>query len=557
MKALPTVDRGGLDFSLTAFVVDHRARDGSTDEASLVAERLRRLGIQSRVLKLSWPQELNPSNIANFESEARRLRYPLLGHACHEQSIESLLSAHHADDQAETVLVRLSMHHKTVGLQGMSESADIPECWGIHGLCRSGGNGHKNARNMYISSGAAGKPRSDAKCIPFECGGISLYRPLLSFAKERLIATCVAGGIEWVEDKTNQDPTLTARNTVRQLLTKGRLPFALQKPSLLELAISAQSRVGDLEKSVERLRRASDILSFDNRVGSLVVRLSGEISSSDLAESYTHEKLRKGEIEHLSSVSILLRGFLELVSPLETVRLQRLQAATTAICTSKNMSLGLTVGGVRIQRSELAASGSITVSQQLNSPPSSEDDSPYSRRDLSGNQSVWKLSRQPYRSNTLPPTLLVPKQTATKNFVLWDGRFWIQLQNDTPWDICVRPLCPSDLAGQLTQKLARADWAELHEAAPGSIRWTIPVIAFADDVVLPPGVRRLIALPSLNLTFERHSSLINWSIRYKKVDSKLDRKFEVVEKLEQNDTIPGDMLVTTLGTGMTDTVLSS
>ena len=503
------------------------------------------LGLKARVLKMDWPQDSSPTKIANFESEARRLRYRLLGHACRERFIQSLLAAHHADDQAETVLVRLAMGHKSTGLQGIRQSADIPECWGIHGLYRSGGiELNTYPTHSSISSRTTGKPVFDVKAIPTECGGVSLYRPLLSFEKNRLVATCLAEGIEWVEDKTNQDPTLTIRNTARELLILGRLPVALQKPSMVELAKSAHSRVVKLEKSAERLLHTCDILSFDNRVGSLVVHLSEAVTSFNLSEPCTQEAFRKAEIEHLSSVSILLRQLMKPVSPLETVQLQSLQAAAKAVCLSKEMPMGFTAGGVRFQRSERTASELEGHSWQFTSTTTSEDSRPHTRRDTSDKQTVWTLSRQPYHLNTPPPTLLVPKRKATDTFVLWDGRFWIQLQNDASHDICVRPLRASDLAHELSLEFTQANQdlrAILHEAAPGDIRWTLPVIAFVDGVSLPDGQQRVLALPSLGITFGKHNSLIKWIIRYKKVDLNLpDRKVEVVEKPEPNDIISAD-----------------
>ena len=480
-------------------------------------------GVRSRVLKMDWLHGSIPSKIANFESEARRLRYRLLGHACREESIESLLVAHHADDQAETVLVRLSMGHKITGLPGMQQSADIPECWGIHGLCRSGGDRYENDRQPSgsISSRQGGNTITDAKSIPIEAGGISLYRPLLSFPKERLIATCLAEGVEWVEDETNQDPTLTTRNTARQLLASARLPVALQKPSMLALAKSAHSRVVKLKQSAERLLPACNVLSFDNRVGSLVIYFSKAITSFNLSEPYTAEEFRTKEMEHLSSVSILLRRLVELVSPLEMVRLQSLETATKAICTSEDMPAGFTAGGVRFQRSELVASDHRERSKQSNKKSTSEGSSISFQRDASEKQTVWTLSRQPYRTDKTPSTILVPKQKATENFILWDGRFWFHLQNDTPYGICIRPLRPSDLTELLSPKLKSTNRylsAILYGAARGDIRWTLPVIAFVDRAILPPGVHKVIALPSLNFTFGEYESLIKWVVRYKKID---------------------------------------
>ena len=44
MKELDAQHRDSLSFQLRAYVVDHGARDGSTEEANLVKDRLRNLG---------------------------------------------------------------------------------------------------------------------------------------------------------------------------------------------------------------------------------------------------------------------------------------------------------------------------------------------------------------------------------------------------------------------------------------------------------------------------------------------------------------------------------
>ncbi|MCJ1398415.1 hypothetical protein MMC11_001613 [Xylographa trunciseda] len=552
MKELNSMDRDGLNFQFRAYVVDHRARDGSTEEAMLVVNRLRRLGVSSRVLQMDWPQHSNPPTITNFESEARSRRYRLLGSACREANVESLLLAHHADDQAETVLVRLATGHKAVGLRGIQQPVDIPECWGIHGLYRSGGHELSNNSNPYgsIDPRADGNSISGAKSIPTEYGGISLYRPFLPFTKDRLIATCVGGGIEWVEDMTNQDLTLTVRNTARQLLNSGRLPVALQRPSMIALAKSAHLRVLEVEKSAEHLLHACDILSFDNRVGSLVVCLPKEMSAVEYVASYANEEIRRRKVEHLTTtVCVLLRRLMDLVSPLWTVKLKSLEAAAEIISASKNRSSGFTAGCVRFQRSEHEASGIRVRSWQFNSTMFPEDTEFYPRQGAVDKKNIWTLSRQPFAANRSPPMIFIPKLKATETFVFWDGRFWIHVQNDTPHDVCVRPLRMSDLVDNLPPEPTKAsrEWdAILHNAAPGHIRWTLPVIAFADDVILPYGEQRAIALPSLSLNFGKHNSMVMWAIRYKKVDLK-----PLHSKLEPNDVIHEDVL---LDEGVTEVV---
>ncbi len=94
--------------------------------------------MRCKVLTLQWPKDINPSELTQFESQARKLRYQALGTACREHGIGSLLLGHHADDQAETVLMRLAQGQKASGLRGISPSGEIPECWGMHGVHLSG-----------------------------------------------------------------------------------------------------------------------------------------------------------------------------------------------------------------------------------------------------------------------------------------------------------------------------------------------------------------------------------------------------------------------------------
>ena len=475
------------------------------------------------VLRMEWPQDLDPSKIENFESEARNRRYRLLGTACRQQDVNSLLIAHHADDQAETVLIRLATGHRAIGLQGIQARADIPECWGIHGLCRSGGYGQENSRDLYRSTGQRTDDNTVPKTalLPFEYGGIRIYRPFLPFTKDRLIATCASKGVNWVEDKTNEDPTLTARNTARKLLDSGRLPDALQKPSMIALAKSTRLRVMALENSVERLLQDCDILSFDNRVGSLAVYIPKEVTQFQFLGRHPKDEVKRLEINHVFKVSILLRRLIEIVSPVETVQLRSLQAAAQTICASNDTVPGFTAGSVKFQRSEISTSDFDAPLKHRKPTTPYKDSRFYSQRGRSNKKLIWILSRQPYRSDKPAPTIVISNCKAAKNFALWDGRFWIQVQNNTPHDICVRPLRKSDSIiptppGSTTT--SRSLGLTLNEAAPGDIRWTLPVIAFTDDVVLPHGEQRVVALPSLGITCGNWGSLIKWTIRYKKID---------------------------------------
>lgn len=138
-----------------AFVVDHGLREGSLTEARAVAdlvwERGKRCppamktlltfeGIPASVLKIQWPSNVDIHKVKNFETIARTHRYRTLGAACRLYGINYLCLGHHLDDQAETILMRLSQGHHANGLKGMKAISGIPECEGMYGVHESGGH---------------------------------------------------------------------------------------------------------------------------------------------------------------------------------------------------------------------------------------------------------------------------------------------------------------------------------------------------------------------------------------------------------------------------------
>ncbi|TKA49321.1 hypothetical protein B0A55_12812, partial [Friedmanniomyces simplex] len=201
---------------LVGFIVDHKLREGSTQEARNVAEELRRLRIEPRVLTLDWKHHGNPSTVEHLEHLARKLRFQAIGRACSEYGIESLLVAHHADDQAETVLMRIVGKYFGSGLRGIGCSRPIPECQGIYGVDQSGSPRLVKSREPETTN--------DAHEMLIEDGGVSVLRPLLSFTKEELTEYCKAAKVRWFEDRTNADPKFALRNTIRHLQKNDRLP---------------------------------------------------------------------------------------------------------------------------------------------------------------------------------------------------------------------------------------------------------------------------------------------------------------------------------------------
>lgn len=189
--------RGG---DAAAFIVDHGLRAEATAEAALVARRLSRLGLEARILH--WQGDKPATGI---QDAARQARHRLLAGAAQAEGRLHLLLAHHAGDQAETVLMREMHGSGPLGLAGMS--AIVARPWG------------------------------------------RLLRPLLAVSKPRLIATCLAGGLEWVEDPSNHAEKFE-RVSLRQRLEAG--DPALPAPAVL----LAEANVAGLARNAVEAGRA-------------------------------------------------------------------------------------------------------------------------------------------------------------------------------------------------------------------------------------------------------------------------------------------------------------
>jgi tRNA(Ile)-lysidine synthase len=153
---------------LLAVTIDHGLRAEARREAAAVRRLARKLGVAHRTLR--W-RGRKPGT--GLQEAARQARYRLLAEAAAAAGAQHVLTAHTLDDQAETVLIRLTRGSGPAGLAAMARVARLP-------VVRRGG-----------------------------APDIALVRPLLDVPKVRLIATLRAGGIGFAEDPTNRDPRFT------------------------------------------------------------------------------------------------------------------------------------------------------------------------------------------------------------------------------------------------------------------------------------------------------------------------------------------------------------
>ena len=92
--------------------VNHGIRAESAAECALVAEICGGLSIPVTLLEVSLRN-------GNLQAEARTARYDALSDWASDRSLNAIATAHHADDQAETVLMRLNRGSGLSGLTGI------------------------------------------------------------------------------------------------------------------------------------------------------------------------------------------------------------------------------------------------------------------------------------------------------------------------------------------------------------------------------------------------------------------------------------------------------
>lgn len=102
--------------------VDHGLRAGAHEEAELVALLCGKLEVPHTTLTARW----NGIPATAIQERARRERYRLLGYWIEERKLDALATAHHADDQAETMLMRLNRGAGVRGLAGMRSRSVTP-----------------------------------------------------------------------------------------------------------------------------------------------------------------------------------------------------------------------------------------------------------------------------------------------------------------------------------------------------------------------------------------------------------------------------------------------
>lgn len=186
---------------IAAATVDHRLRLESRDEARMVARLCEKLRIRHAILDVDVADDP-----AGVQAAARAARYAALARFAQDEGATFLATAHHLDDQAETLLMRLARGSGVAGLSGVRRSRPLDEA-----------------------------------------AAITLIRPLLEWRKSELEEIVADARLRPVRDPSNHNPRFD-RTRARELLAHG-----WPKPERLA---AVADRLADAEEALAWSTRA-------------------------------------------------------------------------------------------------------------------------------------------------------------------------------------------------------------------------------------------------------------------------------------------------------------
>ena len=166
--------------ALHAFHVNH----GLSANADLWLEHCRRTCEHLHVAFDERRVHVPEGQGTGLEASARRARYAALGEMCRVHGVSLLLTAHHQDDQVETVLLQMLRGAGLAGMSGMDMVNTASELLGTD---------------------------------------TPIARPMLELSRDKLALFAAGAGIQHVEDESNlnlRHPRNALRNEVLPLLAK-------------------------------------------------------------------------------------------------------------------------------------------------------------------------------------------------------------------------------------------------------------------------------------------------------------------------------------------------
>ncbi len=200
---------------LTVGHVQHHLRDDAEADAAFTAS----LAEEHNLPCLRRDLDLS-STEGNLEDAARRARYAALADMAREADASAIVTAHHGDDQTETILMRLLRGASVAGLRGIAWRREV-----------------------------------DAR------SGITVIRPMLQLDRTAVVQYLLELDQNWREDHTNSD-----LSKVRARLRRDVLPHLHElNPQLAERMVTLTDHFSDVSRLIESSTDAA-VRFVDNSV---------------------------------------------------------------------------------------------------------------------------------------------------------------------------------------------------------------------------------------------------------------------------------------------------
>ncbi len=221
----------GCGWRLHVAHLDHGLRSDSRQTAEFVSRT---------ATDLEWPFSIDARDVRDLarttgtsvEEAGRNARYEFLETVATQQRLQTVAVAHHAEDQAETVL------HRILRGTGMAGLAGIP-------------------RRRPIREGS----------------DVEIVRPLLAMRRDDLRGYLTQKKLAWMDDATNEDASAATRNRIRHDLLPSIVKHINPEivPALVRLAEQADRSSRTLRQlATEALER----ISLDSPVDEMLLSAS-------------------------------------------------------------------------------------------------------------------------------------------------------------------------------------------------------------------------------------------------------------------------------------------
>lgn len=183
---------------------NHRLRKESDEEAQFVKSIAEKYGL------IYYLQEWHEPAFRNIEAAAREARYQFMADVVEKEAVDVLLTGHHLNDLAETILMRLTRGTSLRGLRGIDA----------------------NYRRLLVTSN-------------LNAVHVQMMRPLLMIEKKELYAYAEEYELLFVEDGSNEDNKFFRNRMRHQIIPilESENPNFLENMLLLQEQLQASYRV--------------------------------------------------------------------------------------------------------------------------------------------------------------------------------------------------------------------------------------------------------------------------------------------------------------------------